>query len=123
VINENRSGAENRFEHIDDELCRSFVSSVELIGKRWSSAILLALAQGASRFSEVLARVPGLSDRMLAARLKELEAEGLVTRSVIATTPVQVRYRLSAQGADLMRSLQPLVGYGQRWEGGEEAVS
>jgi DNA-binding HxlR family transcriptional regulator len=101
--------------HINDAECRRFQSSLELIGKRWSSGILLAVAQGASRFSEIIASVPGLSDRLLSQRAKELENAGLLTRQVIPTTPVQVRYALTERGADLMRSLQPLVGWGSRW--------
>jgi DNA-binding HxlR family transcriptional regulator len=100
---------------IDDEVCRRFVSSVELVGKRWSSSILLALAQGATRFSEITASVIGLSDRLLAQRLKELEHVGLVERQVIATTPVQVRYALTERGRDLLESLQPLTEWGQKY--------
>lgn len=81
----------------------------------------MAVARGASRFTEIIASVPGLSDRMLAQRVRELETAGLLEREVIATTPVQVRYRLSERGTDLMRSLQPLVAWGQRWEGGVES--
>ena len=106
--------------HIDDAACRRFLSSVELVGKRWSSGILLALFRGAARFSEVLAVVDGLSDRLLAQRLKELEAAGLVERSVIATTPVQVRYALTDRGDDLIRSLQPLAQWGHRWGAGAD---
>jgi len=105
--------------HIDDAECHRFQESVELIGKRWSSGILLALARGAHRFSEITAMVPGLSDRLLAQRVRELEAAGLLEREVIASTPVQVRYRLSAKGSDLLQSLQPLVMWGQRWVGPE----
>lgn len=100
---------------IDDAECRRFLSSVELVGKRWNSGILLAIARGAVRFSDIVAGVDGLSDRLLAQRLKELEGAGLLTREVIASTPVQVRYELTARGADLLGSLQPLVGWGQRW--------
>jgi DNA-binding HxlR family transcriptional regulator len=103
------------WQHIDGEACRRFQSSVELVGKRWSSGILLAVAQGATRFSEIIASVPGLSDRLLAQRVKELEASGMLERQVIASTPVQVRYHLTAQGRDLMDSLQPLMTWGQRW--------
>ncbi|WP_411701221.1 winged helix-turn-helix transcriptional regulator [Conyzicola sp.] len=102
-------------QHIDDAECRRFLSSVELVGRRWSSGVLLAIARGATRFSEITASVPGLSDRLLAQRLKELEAAGLLEREVIASTPVQVRYALTPSGADLLASLQPLVGWGQRW--------
>lgn len=102
--------------HINDDECRRFQSSVELVGKRWSSGILLAIARGAVRFTDILAAVPGLSDRLLAQRVKELESAGMLERQVIASTPVQVRYRLTPRGADLIASLQPLVAWGQRWE-------
>ena len=100
---------------IDDAACRRFLSSVEHVGKRWSSGVLLAIARGATRFSEIIAAVPGLSDRLLAQRLKELEASGLVRREVIATTPVQIRYALTEAGLDLMQSLQPLAAWTHRW--------
>lgn len=106
---------ETSWHRIDDDECRRFQSSVELIGRRWNSAILLAIAQGAHRFSAIVAAVEGLSDRLLAQRLKELEQSGLVVREVIPTTPVQVRYSLTRRGSDLMQSLQPLVSWGQRW--------
>jgi len=102
-------------QHIDDAECRRFQGSVELVGKRWSSSVLLAIARGATRFSEIVTTVPGLSDRLLAQRLRELETAGLLARDVVASTPVQVRYRLTLRGDDLLRSLQPLVAWGQRW--------
>jgi DNA-binding HxlR family transcriptional regulator len=101
---------------INDDECHRFQSSVELIGKRWSSGIMLAIARGAHRFTEIIAAVPGLSDRLLAQRIKELEAAGMLERSVISSTPVQVRYRLTDRGADLLASLQPLMAWAQRWE-------
>ncbi|GAA4168984.1 helix-turn-helix domain-containing protein [Gryllotalpicola koreensis] len=107
------------WEQIDDEECRRATGIVELIGRRWSSAIMLAMARGAERFSELLASVIGLSDRMLALRLKELEHAGLIDRVVEPTTPVTVRYLLTAQGRDLLTALQPLVRYGQTWERAE----
>ena len=103
--------------HIYDDECRRFQESVEEVGKRWSSGILMALNLGSTRFSEILARVEGLSDRMLAQRLKELEASGLIAREVIPTVPVQVRYALTERGTDLMRAMQPLVDWGLRWNG------
>jgi DNA-binding HxlR family transcriptional regulator len=105
----------HEWQRIDDEECRRFQSSVELVGKRWSSGILLAVAQGATRFTEIIAAVSGLSARLLAQRVKELKTAGLLEREVIPTTPVQVRYQLTARGADLMRSLQPLDAWSQRW--------
>jgi DNA-binding HxlR family transcriptional regulator len=104
------------WELIDDEECRRATAIVERIGRRWNSGILLALARGATRFTEILARVDGLSDRMLATRLKELEQIGLVVRMVEPTTPVSVRYHLTPRGRDLLAALQPLAAYGQKWE-------
>ncbi|MBX6166540.1 MAG: helix-turn-helix transcriptional regulator [Thermobispora bispora] len=99
---------------IDEPGCRSFQDVVELVGRRWTGAILLAGRRGARRFGEYRQAVPGISDRLLAQRLKELEAEGLITRTVIPTTPVQVRYALSADGEELMSALQPLVDWSHR---------
>ena len=107
------------WEQIDDDECRRASGTVELIGRRWSSAIMLGIARGATRFGEILATVAGLSDRMLALRMRELEHTGLVDRIVEPTTPVTVRYVLTARGRDLLSALQPLVRYGQRWEAAE----
>lgn len=58
--------------------------------------------------------MPGISDRLLAQRLKELQVEGLISRTVIPSTPVQVRYELSPEGQELMSVLQPLVDWSYR---------
>jgi len=100
---------------IDDETCRLFQSAAELAGRKWTAAVLLAMARGAERFTEVRALVDGVTDRVLAVRLKELEQRELITRSVIPTTPVQVRYELTRQGRELIAILQPLVNWGVKW--------
>ena len=97
------------FAHIDDEECRRFQASAELAGRKWNAAILLAGARGARRFSEYRSLVDGISDRLLAARFKELEAEGLIVRDVQPTTPVSVRYALTKSGRELISLLHPLV--------------
>ena len=103
---------------IDDEECRRVSGTLEMVGRRWSSAILLALARDVSRFSDIRHLVDGVSDRMLVVRLKELESAGLIDRTVEPTTPVSVRYGLTARGRDLVSAMHPLVRYGQRWEAG-----
>jgi DNA-binding HxlR family transcriptional regulator len=100
---------------IDDETCRLFQFAAELAGRKWSAAILLAIARGAERFTEVRGLVDGVTDRVLAVRLKELEQHELIARHVIATTPVQVRYELTRQGRELITILQPLVNWGVKW--------
>jgi DNA-binding HxlR family transcriptional regulator len=101
--------------NIDDESCREFQSAVELIGKRWSAAILLALARGGERFAELHHAVDGISSRLLAVRLKELEDNHLVDRTVVPTMPVQVRYTLTDGGRELLRSLIPLIRWQRQW--------
>ena len=100
---------------IDDEQCRRVSGALEFIGRRWSGAILLAMTRGATRFGEIRNAVAGLSDRMLAARLKEFEHAGLATRIVEPTTPVGVRYELTPRGAALMAAVQPLAEFGEIW--------
>ncbi|MBB4689561.1 winged helix-turn-helix transcriptional regulator [Amycolatopsis jiangsuensis] len=97
------------FEHIDEELCRSFRDSAELVGRKWTAGILLAGILGARRFVEYRAHVEGISDRLLAQRMRELEAEGLLDRHVTPTTPVLVTYLPSERAVGLMRALHPLV--------------
>ncbi|HEY0691443.1 MAG TPA: helix-turn-helix domain-containing protein [Kribbella sp.] len=98
---------------IQEHACRSFQQTMELIGRRWSGAIILALSLGATRFGEILTLVDGLSDRLLSQRLKELEAEGIVVRTVVPSTPVQILYALTDSGQELMTVLQPLVDWRQ----------
>lgn len=87
-----------------------------MVGQRWSAAILLALARGANRFTEILSMVEGLSSRLLTARLRQLERAGLVERTVIPTTPVQVLYGLTDHGRELLRSLEALNTWRLSWE-------
>ena len=93
--------------------CPVFHGAVELIGRRWTGAIVRALLSGIAHFSELTAAIPDLSDRMLSERLKELEAEGIVARTVIPSTPVRVEYRLTEKG----RALEPVLNAIGQWAG------
>ena len=104
---------------LDEEECRRFQISVELAGRKWSAAILMAGARGARRFSEYRALVEGISDRLLAARLKELEQEGLIERDVQPTTPVSISYNLTPSGLQLISLLHPLVTWSRTRQGVE----
>jgi DNA-binding HxlR family transcriptional regulator len=96
---------------VPDDQCRSFQTVLEFVGRRWVGAVLLAGAQGARRFSEYRALVPGISDRLLAQRLKELESYKLMRREVVPSTPVQILYTPSPAGAELISALQPLIAW------------
>jgi DNA-binding HxlR family transcriptional regulator len=96
-------------------VCPHFHAAIELIGKRWTGAILSALTEGPQRFAELTRAVPGLSDRLLSQRLRELEEEGLVAREVEAGTPVRVTYSLTEKGAELGPAISELKQWARRW--------
>ena len=102
--------------HVTSErVCPLYHEAVEMVGRRWTGAILRALMDGPLRFSEVAASIPELSDRLLSERMKELEARGLVTRHVISGPPLQVRYALSEMGHELEPALAELQRWARRW--------
>lgn len=95
--------------------CPAYHRAIEIIGRRWTGEIVRALLAGKTRFSEITATVPGLSDRLLAERLKELEREGIVARTVLPETPVRVEYGLTAKGQALGSVVQELSGWAEHW--------
>src|SRR3954470_9413553 len=68
--------------------CSLYHRAIEMVGKRWTGAILLVMMDGPLRFSQIRGLVPDLSDRLLSERLKELEAEDIVERKVLDGSPV-----------------------------------
>lgn len=95
--------------------CTRYHKAVELLGRRWTGAIVRELLHGAVRFNEIRDAIPDLSDRMLSERLKELEAEGIVTRIVHPETPVRIEYRLTRKGQDLERVVDAIKGWAYEW--------
>ena len=103
-------------EHPPGGCCPHLHEAVELIGKRWTGAIVYVLLQGGSmRFSEVAQAIPELSDRLLSERMKELESRGIVERHVYAEPPVRVEYELTTMGRDLAPSLRELRRWARRY--------
>jgi len=99
----------------DNCCCPLYHEAVELVGRRWTGAILRVLMDRPMRFSEVVQAVPELSDRLLSARMKELEARGIVDRTVHPGPPVRVEYSLSKMGRELGPALDQLQDWAQRW--------
>lgn len=96
-------------------VCPLYHQAAEMIGRRWTGAILRAMSDGAVRFGDIAASVAGISDRMLSERLKELEAEGLVERTVIPEHPVRIEYHLTPKGADLDQVMSAIAAWAHRW--------
>jgi DNA-binding HxlR family transcriptional regulator len=99
---------------VSDDECRSYQRALEFIGRRWFGAVLLAGSQGARRFGEYRRLVPGISDRLLAQRLRELTDYQLLSREVVPTTPVQILYTPAPAGTELIQALQPLIAWSAR---------
>jgi DNA-binding HxlR family transcriptional regulator len=95
--------------------CSAYHYAIELIGKRWTGAIVFVLMDGPLRFSEVKTLVPDLSDRLLSERMKELESEGIVARRVMDEMPVRVEYGLTAKGRALEPALRSLRIWARSW--------
>ncbi len=100
--------------------CPLYHEAVELVGRRWTGAILRVLMDGPLRFSEIAQAVPELSDRLLSERMKELEARGMVQRTVISGPPLRVEYSLSRMGRELEPALSELQRWARRWLGRRE---
>ncbi|MBO0768740.1 MAG: helix-turn-helix transcriptional regulator [Solirubrobacterales bacterium] len=95
--------------------CPLYHEAVELVGRRWTGAILAVLMDGPLRFSEIAHAVPELSDRLLSERMKELEKRGIVSREVQSGPPVRVEYGLSEMGHELGPALVEIQRWARRW--------
>jgi DNA-binding HxlR family transcriptional regulator len=109
VVQEPADGAQDNG---DRGVCEAITRAFVLLGKRWNGLIIVTLLDGAARFSELARLVPGLSERMLAERLGELTAAGLVARDVDGGPPVSVRYALTPRGEALRPALEELERWG-----------
>jgi DNA-binding HxlR family transcriptional regulator len=110
IAEEGESVAERR-----ECCCSAYHRAVEMIGKRWTGAIVFVLLDGPLRFSEVKVLVPDLSDRLLSERMKELESEGIVERNVIDGMPVRVEYCLTQKGQALEPAVRSLRVWARSW--------
>jgi DNA-binding HxlR family transcriptional regulator len=95
----------------EPKVCVRYHHAVELIGRRWTGAIISVMLSGPQGFNEMLTSVPGLSDRLLTERLRELESEGLVVRTVLPGPPIRVSYQLTHAG----KGLKPVIDCLGRW--------
>ena len=95
--------------------CPVYHRAVELIGRRWTGAIVRVLLRDISRFNDIAETVPGLSDRMLSERLRELELESIVILTVFPETPVRIEYSLTEKGRALDGVIRAVSGWAQDW--------
>src|SRR5713226_4884315 len=96
-------------------VCPKFHHASELIGRRWTGPILFILLKSTCRFAAIRAAIPQITDRMLSDRLQELEAEGIVVRTVIPETPVRVEYAVTKKGRELAAAVDAIGRWAEKW--------
>lgn len=99
----------------DLALCGRYHRAIELIGRRWTGAIVFLLLRSRCHFATLRDAIPDITDRMLSERLKELEEEKIVERRVIPETPVRVAYSLTKKGRDLASAIDAMSAWAERW--------
>jgi DNA-binding HxlR family transcriptional regulator len=97
----------------DHGLCRTYLAAMEVLAKPWNGMLIVVLEGGPLRFSELADRVPSIGDRMLAARLKELERRGLIARHVDCGPPVRVSYELTEVGRGFREVSEAVTRWGK----------
>lgn len=98
-------------------VCPQFHAAIELIGRRWTGAIIYLLLKSRCRYAELRDAIPDITDRMLSERLQELEQEGVVERNVIPETPVRVEYSLTKKGRALAGVIDAVGEWAHKWSG------
>jgi len=86
-------------------------ATLRLIDGKWKGVILYHLLEGTLRFSELRRRLTSVTQRMLTNQLREMEADGLITRTIYAQVPPKVEYSLTERG----RSLEPVIRALKTW--------
>ena len=102
-------------------LCLRFHKASELIGRRWTGAIIFVLLGSRCRFAALREAIPDITDRMLSERLQELEDERIVARTVVPETPVRVEYALTRKGRALARAVEAITEWAHKWVPAAEA--
>jgi DNA-binding HxlR family transcriptional regulator len=101
-------------------LCARFHRASELIGRRWTGAIIFVLLKSRCRFATLRGAIPDITDRMLSDRLQELEEEGILERTVIPDTPVRVEYALTRKGHALAAAIDAIADWAHKWTAEEQ---
>ena len=105
------------------ELCPRFHRASELIGRRWTGAIIFVLLRTKCRFATLREAIPDITDRMLSERLQELEQEEIVERTVVPDTPVRVEYALTRKGRALAAAVDAIAQWAEKWVDAEQPAS
>ncbi|XID95737.1 winged helix-turn-helix transcriptional regulator [Paenibacillaceae bacterium WGS1546] len=97
------------------KMCPKYESAAELLGKKWTGLIIRVLLGGPKRFKDIKEQIPEMSDKMLTDRMKELEAAGILTRTVYPEMPVRIEYELTEKGRQLEEVILSIQHWGETW--------
>ncbi|WP_276354114.1 winged helix-turn-helix transcriptional regulator [Cohnella caldifontis] len=97
------------------KMCPKYEQAAELLGKRWTGLIIRVLMGGPKRFKDIKEQIPEMSDKMLTDRMKELEAQGVLTRTVYPEMPVRIEYELTDKGKDMKDVIESIQVWGEKW--------
>jgi len=97
------------------KMCPKYELAAELLGKKWTGLIIRVLLGGPKRFKDIKEQIPEMSDKMLTDRMKELEAAGILTRTVYPEMPVRIEYELTEKGHQLEEVIQSIQHWGETW--------
>ncbi len=95
--------------------CPYYDRAVEIIGRRWAGAVIRVMLAGRSRFSDIRNAIPGITDRVLSHRLRDLEADGVITRHIHDERPVRIEYRLTERGRALAAVVDAISTWANEW--------
>lgn len=101
--------------HYDKVICPKFEQTFAILGKKWTGLIIDVLLDGPRRFKDLSQSIPGVSDRVLVERLKELENECIVTRDLDETCDLRTGYSLTEKGKALNSVMSEVQVWADQW--------
>jgi len=104
----------------DKVICPKFEQTFTILGKKWTGLIIDVLLEGPRRFKDLSEAIPGVSDRVLVERLKELENENIVTRDLDETCDIRSGYCLTEKGKALENVMKEVQNWADVWACDEE---
>ncbi|GGG75522.1 winged helix-turn-helix transcriptional regulator [Paenibacillus radicis (ex Gao et al. 2016)] len=96
-------------------MCPKYEAAVDVLGKKWTGLIIRVLLGGPKRFKDIKGQIADMSDKMLTDRMKELESQGIVKRTVFPEMPVRIEYELTEKGHNLQPVIESIQAWGENW--------
>lgn len=96
-------------------MCPKYEAAADILGKKWTGLIIRVMLGGPKRFKEIKEQIPEMSDKMLTDRMKELESQNIVKRTVYPEMPVRIEYELTPKGRELQPVIESIQSWGEQW--------